>query len=177
MTLLVKTRGEPDAMVPGIKAVVGRVDAQLPLYRIRTVEQLVAGSVAQQRFQMLLVTSFSLLMLTLAAVGTYGVTAYGVSERTNELGIRAALGASRTDLRRQILGESARMAVLGIAIGVVTTGALSATLRRLVYEVSPLDIATYAGATALLGLAVLVAAVVPAHRAASVEPMQALRAD
>jgi putative ABC transport system permease protein len=177
MTLLVKTRGEPDAMVPSIKAVVGRADAQLPLYRIRTVEQLVAGSVAQQRFQMLLVTSFSLLMLILAAVGTYGVTAYGVSERTNELGIRAALGASRTDLRRQILGESARMAALGIAIGVVTTGALSGMLRRLVFEVSPLDVATFAGATALLGFSVLVAAVVPAHRAASVEPMQALRAD
>ena len=177
MTLLVKTGDEPEAMVPGIRALVRRLDPQLPLYRIRTVEQLVSGSVAQQRFQMLLVTSFSLLMLILAAVGTYGVTAYGVSERINELGIRAALGASRTDLRRQILGESARMALIGIAIGAAATGALSGTLRRLVFEVSPLDVATFAGAIVLLGLSVLVAAVVPAHRAASVEPMQALRAD
>jgi ABC-type antimicrobial peptide transport system permease subunit len=160
-----------------MRALVQRVDPLLPLYRIRTVEQLVEGSVAQQRFQMLLVTSFSLLMLILAAVGTYGVTAYGVSERTNELGIRAALGASRADLRRQILGESARTALAGIAIGALATIALAGTLRRVVFGMSPFDPMTFVAATVLLSLAVLVAAAVPAHRAASVEPMRALRAD
>jgi putative ABC transport system permease protein len=177
MTLLVKARGNPEALVPGVRALVRRLDPQLPLYRIRTVEQLVKGSVAQQRFQMLLVASFSLLMLVLAAVGTYGVTAYGVGERTSELGIRAALGASRSDLRRQILRESLRMAVVGMGIGAAASVALAGTLRRLVFQVSPFDPATFVAATVLLGGTVIVAAAVPAHRAASIEPIRALRAE
>lgn len=177
MTLLVKTAGEPDALLPSLRTLVRRLDPALPLYRIRTVDELVRGSVAQQRFQVLLIGSFSMLMLVLAAIGIYGVTAYGVGERTNELGLRAALGASRVALRWQILRESALMALTGSAVGGLASYALSGTLRRLLREMTPLDLTTVLAAGSLLTLAALISAAVPANRAAAADPMQALRAD
>ncbi|MGH7561507.1 MAG: ABC transporter permease [Gemmatimonadales bacterium] len=177
MTLLVKTAGEPDALLPSLRTLVRRLDPALPLYRIRTVDELVRGSVAQQRFQVLLIGSFSMLMLVLAAIGIYGVTAYGVGERTNELGLRAALGASRVALRWQILRESALMALTGSAVGGLASYALSGTLRRLLLEMTPLDLTTVLAAGGLLTLAALISAAVPANRAAAADPMQALRAD
>jgi ABC-type antimicrobial peptide transport system permease subunit len=126
---------------------------------------------------MLLVSAFSALMLTLAIVGTYGVTAYGVSERTNELGIRAALGATSGDIRQLVVGEGLRLAGWGILIGVAGAVALSSTLSRLVSSIGTLDIATLLVMLLLLGTAMVVATLIPAHRAARVDPMQALRAE
>jgi ABC-type antimicrobial peptide transport system permease subunit len=140
-------------------------------------EAIVAGSVAQERFQMLLVASFSALMYVLAIVGTYGVTTYGVSERTNELGIRSALGATGRDIRRLVIGEGARLALLGIAIGGVLTAALSSVLSRFVVQTGALDPTTFVVASLALGLAALLATFIPAHRAARADPMQALRSD
>ena len=96
---------------------------------------MIAGSVAQQRFQMLLIAAFSALMFALAIIGTYGVTAYGVSERTNEPGIRAALGATAKDIRRQLQCEGARLALIGIVAGILATAAVSRSLTRFVFRV------------------------------------------
>ncbi len=177
MTVLVKVQNDPRALAPAIRNLVHQLDPALPLHHVRTVEAMVAGSVAQQRFQMLLVGAFSLLMFVLAIVGTYGVTAYGVSERTNELGIRAALGATGGDIRRLVLREGAQLALIGILVGGLTAAALSRTLTRFVFQISTLDAVTFVTAPAVLALAALVAAFIPAHRAARADPMRALRSD
>jgi predicted permease len=177
MTVLVKSRNDPRALVPAIRKVVGQLDAALPLHHVRTMDAMVAGSVAQQRFQMLLIGAFSILMFTLAIVGTYGVTAYAVSERTNELGIRAALGATGNDIRRLLLQEGGQLALIGIVIGGVATAALSRTLTRFVFQISTLDLATFVVAPALLAFSALAATFIPAHRAARVDPMEALRSE
>lgn len=177
MTVLIKSQEDASALTPAVRKIVRDADPALPLHHIRTLDAIVAGSIAQQRFQMLLISAFSVLMFVLAAVGTYGVTAYGVSERTNELGIRAALGATSQDIRGLVLREGARLALLGIVIGAVGTAALSRVLTRFVFHVSTLDVVTYLAAPALLASAVLLATLIPAHRAARVDPIRALRAD
>ncbi|MGH2821950.1 MAG: FtsX-like permease family protein, partial [Thermoleophilaceae bacterium] len=177
MTVLVKVQNDPRALVPAIRNLVRELDPALPLHHIRTVEAMLAGSVAQQRFQMLIVGAFSLLMFLLAIVGTYGVTAYGVSERTNELGIRAALGATGGDIRRLVLREGAELALIGILVGGLTTAALSSLLTRFVFQISTLDGVTFVAAPTLLALAALIATFIPAHRAARADPMRALRSD
>lgn len=177
MTVLVRTRNAPDALVPAIRSLVRELDPAVPLHHVRTVESMLAGSVAQQRFQMLLVGALSLLMFALAIVGTYGVTAYGVSERTNEMGIRAALGATGGDIRRLVLREGAQLAVTGIVIGGLLAAALSRILTRFVFQISPLDAVTFITVPAVLGLAALLATFVPAHRAARADPIRALRSE
>jgi putative ABC transport system permease protein len=177
MTVLVKSRNDPAALIPAIRKAVRELDPALPLYHVRTMQAMVAGSVAQQRFQMLLIGAFSLLMFTLAILGTYGVAAYGASERTNELGIRAALGATGGDIRRLLLREGGQLALIGIVIGGVATVALGTTLSRFVFQISTLDRASFVVASALLAFAVVVATFIPAHRAARVDPMEALRSE
>lgn len=177
MTVLVRTTSEPAALISAVRTAVRELDAAIPLHRIRTLDDIVSSSVAHQRFQMLLVSAFSTLMLILAVVGTYGVTAYGVSERTNELGIRAALGASARDLRRLVLGEGARLALVGIAAGIAVMVALSGLLARFVFGIGALDPVTLAAVPIVLVAAMLVAAFIPAHRASRADPMRALRSD
>lgn len=177
ITVLVRSQTDPRELIPAIRGAVGELDAALPLHHVRTMEAMVAGSVAQQRFQMLLIAAFSALMFALAIIGTYGVTAYGISERTNELGIRAALGATAQDIRRQLLREGGRLALMGILVGALTTAAVSRSLTRFVFQVSTLDPVTFIFAPTLLALAALLATFIPAHRASRVNPMDALRSE
>lgn len=177
MTFLVKSRNDPRALVPAIRQVVRELDAGVPLHHVRPLEEMVAASVAQQRFQTLLVGAFGLLVFVLAVVGTYGVTAYGVGERTHELGIRAAIGATRGDIRRLVLREGLRLALTGIVVGGLAAAALSRLLTRFVFQVSTLDAVTFVAVPILLASAALLAALVPAHRAARVDPIRALRAE
>ncbi|HEX9893760.1 MAG TPA: FtsX-like permease family protein, partial [Gemmatimonadales bacterium] len=177
MTVLVKGRHDPRGIAPAIRAAVRTLDPDLPLYHVRTVGELMTQSVAQQRFLMLLVGSFSVLVFALAVVGTYGVVSYGVSERTGELGIRAALGATGADIKRLVLREGARLALAGILIGTVAAIALTRTLTRFIFQISALDPVTFILAPLLLGSAALIAVLVPAHRATRVDPMHALRVD
>lgn len=177
MTVFVKTRKEPVSVIPSVRSIVSDLDGGVPLHHVRTLDAIVSASVAHQRFQMLLVSGFSALMLALAVVGTYGVTAYGVSERTNELGIRAALGASAGDIRHLVVGEGLRLALIGIVIGALAAAALSSALSRLVFHVSPLDLPTFVIVPLLLGGAMLLATFLPANRAARADPMRALRAE
>ena len=175
MTVVLKSGSDPTAVAPAARRLVRDMDAALPLHRVRTLEELVAHSVAQQRFQMLLVSAFSLLVFALAVVGTHGVASYGVSERAGELGIRAALGATARDIRRLVLGEALRTTVTGIVIGTLMAAAFSRLLTRFVFQVSTLDLTTFVGALVLLGSAALLASLLPARRAGHVDPMRILR--
>jgi putative ABC transport system permease protein len=176
-TLLVRTTNDPAALVPAVRHLAKNLDASLPLHHVRTLDSMLAESVAQQRFQLLVIGTISLLMFALAVIGTYGVSAYGVSERTNELGIRAALGATTGHIRRLVLGEGARMTLLGIGIGTLVTIALNRVLTRFVFGISSLDVVAFLTAPALLALAALIAIAIPAHRAARADPMQALKSE
>ena len=175
MTIVVRSENDPRAIAPAARQLVRTMDPALPLYRVRTVDDLLAQSVAQQRFQMLIVGTFSLLVFTLAVVGTYGVASYGVSERTGELGVRVALGATANDIRRLVLGDGVRLAMIGIVIGGIAAAALSRLLTRFVFQISTVDAVTFTVAPVLLGASALLATFLPAQRATRVDPMLALR--
>jgi putative ABC transport system permease protein len=175
MTVLVKTSTNPTALIPSIHALVREMDRGIPLHRVRTLEAIASSSVAPQRFQMLLVSAFSVLMLTLAVVGTYGATAYGVSERTNEFGIRSALGATAGDIRLLVLSEGVRLALIGVLLGAATVVASSRALSRFVFGISTLDAPTFLAVPIILASAMLLATLIPAHRAAKADPMRSLR--
>lgn len=177
MSVVVKSDSDPSVLAQPIRAVVGELDPNLPLHRVRTLDELLTGSVAPQRFQVLLVAAFSLLAFVLAVIGTYGVTSYGVGERTAELGIRMALGASRRNVRGLVLWEGARLALLGVVLGGAGALALSRVLSHFLFAVSPLDPVTFLAVPLLLASAVVAAAWPPARRATRVDPMTALRAE
>ncbi len=177
MTLLVRTDGDPETILPGIRALVAGLDANLPLYRVHTIEELVATSVAPQRFRMLLVSAFSLLTLALAFLGTYGVASYAVSRRSGELGIRMALGATGREIRRLVLREGVVIAGTGILIGGLVLAITSRALSRFVFGVGALDPVTLVLVSLLLLGAVVGATLVPAHRATRVDPTNALRSE
>ena len=177
MTLLVKTRKDPIALVPAARKLVLEQDGAVPLHHVRTLDEIVAASVAHQRFQMLLVTAFSALMLVLAVVGIYGVTAYAVSERTNELGVRAALGATAADIRRLVLAEGLRLAGAGIVVGALAALAASGALSRFVFHISAIDPLSFLISPLVLAATTLLATFLPAWRASQIDPVSALRAE
>jgi len=177
MTLVVRSERDPQTLLPSIRTLVADLDGNLPLYRVHTVEELIAASVAPQRFQMLLVGTFSMLALVLAIIGTYGVAAYAVSRRSGELGIRMALGATGQDIKRLVLREGAVVAVSGILIGGIGIVATSGAVSRFVFGISALDPVTLTAVALLLLAAVLGATLVPAHRATRVDPAWALRSE
>jgi putative ABC transport system permease protein len=175
MTVVLKSKTDPGALAGAARRLVRGMDPALPLYRVRTLDALLEQSVAQQRFQMLVVGAFSALVFALAVVGTYGVAAYGVSERAAELGIRVALGATADEIRRLVLGDGLRLALTGIVIGGVAAAALSRLLTRFVFQVGTIDVVAFTVAPVLLGSAALLATFLPAQRAARVDPMRVLR--
>ena len=136
-----------------------------------------AVSLAQQRFNMLLLALFAALALILAAVGIYGLMAYSVSQRTHEIGVRLAIGAQRRDVLRLVLRDGARLTLVGIAIGIIAALALTRLMASLLFEVTPTDPATFASVALLLAVVALAACYIPARRAARVDPMVALRYD
>ncbi len=175
MTLVVRTAASPMAMVALVRSAVAAIDKNQPIYDVITMEQRLSASVAQPRFQSTLLGVFAGIALLLATVGIYGVVAHGVARRTREIGIRMALGAQRWDVLRLVIGESMGPALIGLAAGVAATFALGRALGSLLYEVTPTDPATLAGASLLLLGAALVACYLPARRATRIEPMSALR--
>ncbi len=177
MTVLIKRENNSQPTTATIRKLVHDVDPSLPLHHVRTLDELVARSVAQQRFHMLLVGSFSLLILVVAVIGTYGVASYDVSERIGELALRVALGATRQDIRNLVLRHGVRLALVGIVIGGAVAVALSRVLTRLVFQISTLDLAAFLVAPLLLAVSVFLATYLPARRATRVDPMHVLRAD
>jgi putative ABC transport system permease protein len=140
-------------------------------------EEVVGLSLAQRRLSMSLLATFAALALLLAGVGIYGVLAYSVTERTHEIGLRMALGASSRDVLRMVMGNSARLIAAGLALGLGAALAVTRLMTSLLFQVSATDPLTYAGIAALLSAIALIASYLPARRAARVDPMVALRYD
>jgi putative ABC transport system permease protein len=178
MTVVLRTNAEPTAMVAAARGEVRNMDADLAVFNVKTMQELVDGSVAQPRFRTLLLGVFAGVALVLAAIGLYGVIAYSVTQRTNELGVRMALGAQRSDVVKLVVGQGGRMAAIGVGIGLVAAFPLMRIISsKLLFAVNASDPVTYAG-TALLILAVaLVASYIPALRAVKVDPVVALRCE
>ena len=177
MTLVVRTTSDARAFVQPLTAVVARQDPSLPLTDIATLDDVLAGAVREQRFGMTLMSGFGLLAMTLAAIGIYGVISYSVSQRTREIGVRLALGASATAVRRLVIAQGMLPAVIGVGCGVIVAAWLSRFVSKLLFGVGALDVTTFVAIPLLLLVLALVATLVPAVRATRVDPMQALRYD
>jgi len=173
--VVVRTSADPRSLSASIREIVAALDKDVPIARLSTMDELMAASVAPPRFRTTLVALFATIGLLLAAIGIYGVMAYAVSERTHEIGVRAALGADRGDVLRLVLGEAATLAATGVAVGLVGAAVTTRLMRALLFHVEPTDAVTFAGVSALLVVTALVASYVPARRAVRVDPMIALR--
>ncbi len=177
MTLALRSPGDPAAVAAAIRDAVWSVDRSLPVYDLGTMDELRVESIAATRFSTMLLTAFGALALLLAAVGVYGVISYGVSQRTQEIGIRVALGADDRRVLSLVVGHAAALTGAGLVLGLTGALALSSVIAGLLFQVSPTDPPTLAAGVVLLSLVALLAAVVPARRAARVDPAIALRAD
>jgi predicted permease len=175
MAVYVRTVGNPAGLTQAVRQQVQAVDPNLPLFGEQTMDDLVSASLAQRRFAMQVVGLFGLLALFLAGIGIYGVMAYSVTQRTREIGIRLALGASTGAILRWLLGRGMRLTLFGVAAGLLGALAVGRLLRGLLFGVGPADIVTYAGLTLLLAAVALLACYIPARRATKVDPLVALR--
>ena len=179
MTLVVRATGNPGAMIPAIRSTITAMDNSLALNNARTMAQVMAQSVARPRFNMLLMSLFAVTALILAAVGIYGVMAYSVTQRTHEIGVRMALGASSTEVLKMVVRQGMVLTTLGVATGLagafVITRLIASLLSGLLFEVGTHDPLTFAGIALLLALVALLACLIPARRATKVDPMVALR--
>ncbi|MEE8477841.1 MAG: ADOP family duplicated permease, partial [Gemmatimonadales bacterium] len=175
MHLVVKTAGNPLASVPAVERLVNALDPNLPLTRISTMDAVIGDAVKEQRFTTWLMGGFAALALLLAGVGIYGVIAYSVSSRTQEIGIRLALGADSGMVRRLVIRQGMAPALLGLAIGLTGASLLSHFMTSVLYGISPLDPVTFAAIPVVLAGVALLATIVPAHRATRVKPVEALR--
>jgi putative ABC transport system permease protein len=175
MTLVLRTSGDPLRMAGPVQEQVRALDKDLPVSRVRTMDQWMADSTAQARFSTLLLATFAGVALVLAVVGIYGVTAYAVTQRTREIGIRMALGAQILDVLRLVAREGLSLAIAGVAAGVALSLVITRLLRSLLFEISALDPWTFGGVAVILSVVALVACLIPARRAMRVDPMVALR--
>ena len=175
--LHVRVNGDPLSIVNAVDREIHGLNANLPLYNIATLETNMQIGNVFQRIAVDFAGSFGLLALILAAVGIYGVIAYTTRQRTHEIGIRMALGAARGDVFRDVLVQGARLTLAGLAVGMIVSFALTRYLRGMLFGVGTADLLTYASVTFLLCAVALIACFVPAWRAASVDPMQALRTE
>jgi putative ABC transport system permease protein len=175
MTILVRTSNDPLALVSAARNELQQMDPEQPMAAVATMEQLLGDSLARSRFTMLVLAVFAAIAVLLASVGIYGVIAYGVAQRTQEFGIRIALGAGRRDVLRLVLGQGARLALLGIGLGAIFALMLTKSLATLLYGISPTDPLTFVGVAFLLGFDALAACYVPAQRATRVDPIETLR--
>jgi putative ABC transport system permease protein len=175
--LLVRTTGDPLNLAASVRQVVWSVDRHQPVSNVRTMDEILAEEVTQRRIGMTLLGTFAALALLLASLGIYGVLSYGVTQRTQEIGIRMALGANRKDVLRLVMADGMRLAAAGVALGLGVSFALTRLMTGLLFGVSASDPFTLVGVTLLLSAVALLACYVPARRAAQVDPMIALRCD
>ena len=175
LTLMTQTQNNPAALLASIRSEIGQLDPALPVSDAQTMQQLIHRTVKPQRFNMFLLVIFAVLALVLAAVGIYGVMAYAVSQRTNEIGIRIALGAQASEMLKMVLTEGMRLALVGIFLGLVAALGLTRLIASLLYGVTPDDPATFCAVAVLLIGVALAACYLPARRATKVDPMVALR--
>ena len=175
MFILARTPGDPRAMTKQLQAAVARVDPTLPMFDIRSMEERISASLASGKFNTMLLTTLGAIGLLLAAVGIYGVVAYFVTQRTGEIGLRMALGATPGRVLQLVVGQGMRPVVLGIVVGMALAGAASRLLASLVFGVGTRDPVTFVAVPAVLAVVAMAASVVPARRAIRVEPTKALQ--
>jgi len=177
VAVVLRTRDDPEAVMVLVRRAVGEIDPGAVVYAVRTMRGVIDDSLAARRLSMILLAAFAALALALSCAGIYGVIACLVGERTREIGVRMALGAQRSDVLRLIVGQGARMALLGVAVGVVLALGLTRLLRSQLFGVTPHDPLTFAGVALVLIAVALVACYLPARRATRVDPMAALRCE
>jgi putative ABC transport system permease protein len=175
MDVAVRTEGKPEALLPAIRQKVNELDAELALANVRTMDEWVSNGAAQPRLNAILLGTFAAMALLIAAVGIYGVLAYSVNQRTREIGVRMALGARPRDVLRLVVGEGMRVAIIGLAAGLLGGVLLGRVMSGLLYGVAMRDPATFTYVAVLLMSVALAACAIPARRAARVDPMVALR--
>jgi predicted permease len=171
----VHTAGNSTALTPSLRSMLKEIDPNLPLYNVQTMDEIVSHSVAPRRFNMLLLTIFAGVALLLALVGVYGVLAHSVGQRTAEIGLRVALGATPRSVLALIVGQGMRPIMVGIAIGLAGAVGLSHFVSSLLFNVKPVDPLTYGAVALLVAVAALLSCFVPALRALRVDPVAALR--
>jgi putative ABC transport system permease protein len=175
MTVVVRTAGDPLSLVSAVRSELQQMDRELPLAGVTTMEQVMSESLARSRFTMLLLGIFAALALVLASIGIYGVIAYSVAQRTQEFGIRMALGADRRAVLRLVLGEGTFLTLCGIGIGIVAAFTVTRLMATLLYGISATDPLTFFMVALLLAVVALIACYIPARRATRVDPIVALR--
>jgi putative ABC transport system permease protein len=175
MSLAIKTGLDPQALSQSVQREVIAIDPEQPVWAIRTMDELMATSVMRRRLIMTLLTLFAGIALLLAAVGIYGVISYWVTQRSHEIGIRVAIGANRLDVLKMVLRQSMSVVLLGVAIGLVAAASLTRLMATLLFDVSPRDVATFGGYSAVLILVGLLASYLPARRATRIDPVTMLR--
>ena len=174
LTMVVRGRVEPSALVPVLREAVRSLDPQLPL-KFRTLDQVFSSSLDQRRFSLVIFGVFGAVALLLAAMGIYGVTTYAVAQRTQEIGIRMALGAQMSDVLKLVLRNGMSLTFIGAAIGLGGAYAITRVMRSLLFEVVPTDFATFITVSVVLIVVALLACYLPARRATKVDPLVALR--
>jgi putative ABC transport system permease protein len=170
-------RGDADALAPIVRAAVAEVDKTVPVTRVRTMQDIAWQSSSPQRFRAVLVVVFGGLALVLAMVGVFGVLAYAVEQRTREFGVRIALGATAASVLKMVLGSAARVIGIGASIGLALAALLARSIATFLFGVRPIDPVTFGAVILVLGMTAAVAAVVPALRAARVDPVEAFRSE
>lgn len=177
MSFILRTTTEPEALISAARREIQAVDPTVPVSQVSTLERTLSISVARERFSMSLLVLFGAVALLLAAVGVYGVVSYGVSQRTAELGVRVAMGAQPEDVLKLVMAQGAKLAFLGVGLGLVGAGILSRVMASQLYGVNATDPATYIGVAVALTSVALVAAFIPAYRTSRLDPVLALRGE
>ena len=175
MGAVVRSKGPQPGLFDAIRHSVQQVNSEQVVASAQTMDEIISGSTAGDRFAMILLGSFAGLALLLSSLGIYGVVSYLVEQQTREFGIRIALGAQRSDVMHLVLGDGAKMALVGVGVGVVAALGLTRFLTRVLYGVSPTDPVTFAAVAMILTAVALAACYIPARRAMRVDPMVALR--
>jgi len=175
LAIVVRTQSDPAALAPAARDAIAEIDGTQPIYDVQPLDQLVAKSLGQRRFTLMLMVLFGVIALVLSAIGIYGVMAFAVTQRTQEIGIRMALGASALDVLKMVVGSGMFLAAIGVAAGLIGAFALTRLMASLLFGVSPTDLVTFGLVTAGLLIVALLACYIPARRATKVDPLVALR--
>ncbi len=177
MMAVVRTESDPAGFTEAIRRTIRSLDAEQPLAQMRTMEEILGETYARQRFSTVLMSGFSIIALLLAAIGIYGMLAYSVNERTREIGVRVALGAQPRSIVSMIVGSGLRLVAGGTVVGIAGALALSGLIKGMLFGIQPTDVLTYVAVALLLASVAIVAAWIPARRAARLDPLNALRAE
>jgi len=175
MTLIVRTGNDPLSLITAVQNEVHAMDQEVPVFNIKTMEEYISATVATPRFNTTLLVIFAGVALILTIVGLYGVMSYSVAQRTNEIGIRMALGAQTGDVLRLIISQGFKLVLIGLGIGLVGAFAMTRVIASLLFGVTTKDPITFVAVAVLLALVALLACYIPARRATRLDPLHALR--